>query len=65
MMTCLSPYYLLQYSGELFYKKIKQGFSLIEGTNQYLTTLTEDSRAALVIIKYYARRGKVIRGLSN
>jgi hypothetical protein len=46
-------------------KQIEQGFSLIEGTNQDLTTLTEDSRAALVINKYYARRGKVIRGLSN
>jgi len=28
-----------------------QGLSLIKGTNQNLTTLTEDSRAALVIIK--------------
>lgn len=48
MMTCLNPYYLIQYSGELFYKQIKQGFSLIKGVNQSLTTLTKDSRAALV-----------------
>jgi hypothetical protein len=49
MMTCLGPVYLIQYSGELLYIKIKQGFSLIAGTNQNLTTLTEDSRATIVI----------------
>lgn len=49
MMTCLDPVYLIQYDGELLYIcKIKQGFSLINGTNQNLTILTEDSRAALV-----------------
>lgn len=48
MMTCLNPYYLIQCSRELFYKQIKQGFSLITGVNQNLTTLTKDSRAALV-----------------
>ena len=53
MMTCLCPYYSIQYNGEVFYKKIKQGFSLIKGINQNLTTLTEDSRAALVKIKEF------------
>ena len=48
MMTCLYPVYLILYNGELLYIKIKQGFSLIYGTNQNLTILTEDSRAALV-----------------
>jgi len=49
-----------------------QGLSLIKGTNQNLTTLTEDSRAALVIKQrfcgtsvYYSKRGKIIRGSSN
>ena len=62
MMTCLCPYYLYQYINELFYIKIKQGFSLINETNHNLTTLTENSRAALV---KYSRGGKVIRVLSN
>jgi hypothetical protein len=59
-MTCLGPYYLIQYSGEPFYKKIKQGLSLIKGINQNLTILTEDSHAALVIIKKYSECGKVL-----
>lgn len=42
-----------------------QGLSLIKGTNQNLTTLTEDSRAALVNKKKYSKRGKIIRGSSN
>ena len=57
MMTCLNPCYLIQYSGELFYIQIKLGFSLIKGVNQSLTTLTKDSRAALVqfeVKPYYA-----------
>ena len=65
-MTCLNPYYLIQYSGEQFRLKTKQGFSLIKGTNQNLATLTEDSRAALVqVYNLYTKRGKVIRGPSN
>jgi hypothetical protein len=73
MMTCLDPYYLIQYSGELL-KKIKQGFASINGVNQCLTTSTKDSRAALVIYfivktcvftNKYSKRGKVIRGSSN
>jgi len=51
MMTCLDPYYLIQSSGELFYEYIKQGFALIKGVNQSLTTSTTDSRAALVLIE--------------
>ena len=59
MMTCLDPVYLIQYNGELLYIKIKQGFTLINGTNQNLTTLTEDSRAALVkiiqtVVRFFA-----------
>jgi hypothetical protein len=42
-----------------------QGLSLIKGTNQNLTTLTEDSRAAHVYIYIYSKRGKIIRGSSN
>ena len=32
--------------------KIKQGFTLIYGANLHLTTLTEDSRATLVILVF-------------
>ena len=69
-MTCLDPCYHIQYTDEQLYDKnlkIKQGFSLIYGTNQNLTTLTEDSRATLVFINSneYSNCGKVFRGLSN
>ena len=63
MMTCLNPYYLIRCTRELFYKQIKQGFSLIRGVNQSLTTLTKDSRAALVQFVVIKARTKSIQNV--